>query len=104
MNYQGSQSKIKTLEQSSYKEVYTDKNKLYKKDIKSKSTYYHIRFKLYENKIHHLLEISQKWYYNQYFPDNITNGKKIWRGIKQIVHFKPNTNKKLVKIMHGQQQ
>ena len=46
-----------------------------------------------------MLKISKKRYYNQYFLDNITDGKKIWKGIKQIVHFKPNTNQKFVKIM-----
>ena len=56
-------------------------------------------FKLYRNKVNHLLKISKKRYYNQYFLDNITDGKKIWKGIKQIVHFKPNTNQKFVKIM-----
>ena len=80
------------------------KNNLYKKYIKSKSTYYHIRFKLYRNKINHLLKISKKQYYNQYFHDNITDGKKIWKGIKQIVQFKPNTNQKLVKVMDNNEE
>ena len=78
------------------------KNNLYKKYIKSKSTHYHIRFKLYRNKINHLLKMSKKRYHNRYFLDNITDGKKIWKGIKQIVHFKPNTNKKTCKD-YGQQ-
>ena len=48
--------------------------------------------------------MSKKRYYNQYFLDNITDGKKIWKGIKQIVHFKPNTNQKLVKIMDNNEE
>ena len=30
-------------------------------------------------------------YYNEYFLTNSKNSKKIWNGIKQIVHFKPKT-------------
>ena len=51
-----------------------------------------------------MLKISKKRYYNQYLLDNITDGKKIWKGIKQIVQFKPNTNQKLVKIMDNKEE
>ena len=77
------------------------KNNLYKKFIKTKSIYYHTRFKLYRNKLNHLLKISKKQYYNQYFFDNISDGKKIWKGIKQIIHFKPTTSQKFIKIVEN---
>ena len=48
--------------------------------------------------------MSKKRYYNRYFLDNTTDGKKIWKGIKQIVHFKPNINQKLVKIMDNNEE
>ena len=51
-----------------------------------------------------MLKISKKQCYNQYFHDNITDGKKIWKGIKQIVQFKPNTNQKLVKVMDNNEE
>lgn len=51
-----------------------------------------------------MLEISKKRYCNQYFLDNITDGKKIWKAIKEIVHFEPNTNQKLVKIMDNNEE
>lgn len=51
-----------------------------------------------------MLKISKKPYYNQYFLDNIADGKKIWKGIKQIVHFRPNTNQKLVNIMNNNEE
>ena len=51
--------------------------------------------------INHLLKISKKRYYKQYLLDNITDGKKLWKGIKQIVQFKPNTNKKRVSSLHS---
>ena len=52
------------------------KNNLYKKFSKSKSIYYHSKFKVYRNKLNHLLRISKMQYYNQYFYDNISDGKK----------------------------
>ena len=75
------------------------KNRLYKKYLKSKSIYYHAKFKYYRNKINHLLKISKRQYYNEYFLENRNDSKRIWNGIKQIIHFKPKTNQKVVKIV-----
>lgn len=77
------------------------KNNLYRKFLKTKSIYYQTRFKLYRNKLNHLLKISKKQYYNQYFFDNICDGNKMWKDIKQIIHFKPNTSQKLIKIVEN---
>ena len=52
------------------------KNNLYKKYLKTKSTYYHIKFKCYRNKINHLLKISKRQYYNSYFLENIMIAKE----------------------------
>ena len=46
------------------------KNDLYKKFIKTKSQYYHLKFKTYRNKINHLLKISKRKYYHDYFCKN----------------------------------
>ena len=81
-----------------------DKNNLYKKFLKSKSIYYHSKFKVYGNKLNHLLRISKIQYYNQYFYDNISDGKKIWKGIKQIIHFKPTTSLSLIKIVNNNKE
>jgi hypothetical protein len=75
------------------------KNNLYKKYLKTKSTYYHIKFKCYRNKINHLLKISKRQYYNSYFLENINDSKIIWSGIKEIIHFKPKTNQKTIQIV-----
>ena len=75
------------------------KNNYYKKYLKTKSTYYHTKFKLYRNKLNHLLKISKKQYYNEYFFQNIKDGKRIWKGIKQIVKIKPQTSQRLIKIV-----
>ena len=52
------------------------KNNLYKKFLKSKSLYTHAKFKLYRNKLNHLLKISERKYYNNYVFENINNSKK----------------------------
>ena len=74
------------------------KNKLYKKYLKTKSCYFHSKFKLYRNKLNHLLKLSKLQYYNNYFLNNVKDSKKIWNGIKQIIHFKPSTNQRTIKI------
>ena len=74
------------------------KNNLYKKFLKSKSSYYHCKFKMYRNKLNHLLKISKKKYYNSYFLQNANNTKRIWNGIKEIVHFKNKISHNITKI------
>ena len=61
------------------------KNKIYNKFIKTRSLYYQNKFKLYRNKLNHLIRISKIDYYNKYFNSNRTHLKNIWRGIKQII-------------------
>ena len=79
------------------KSIYV-KNNLYKQFIKTRSTYIHTKFKLYRNKLNHLLKISKKEYYNSHFFDNIHDSKKIWKGVKQIVNFKPPTSAKHIEL------
>ena len=81
------------------KSIYV-KNNLYKKFIKTRSTYIHSKFKLYRNKLNHLLKIAKKEYYmyNNYFFDNINGCKRIWKGVKQIVNYKPPTSAKHIKL------
>ena len=64
------------------------KNRLFKKFVKTKSTYYHLKFKFYRNKINHLIRISKKQYYNNFFKKNATSSKQVWRGIKEIINVK----------------
>ena len=66
----------------------TINNKLYKSYIKTRNKYYHSKFKYYRNKIKHLLLISKKSYYNNYFLNNSKNIKGTWFGIKQLVTLK----------------
>ena len=75
------------------------KNNFYKKFLKTKSSYYHSKFKYYRNKINHLLKLSKRKYYNQYFLENSNDIKRVWNGIKQIIHCKPKASQKAVKII-----
>lgn len=81
-----------------------NKNNIYKKYIKSKSTYYHAKFKLYRNKLNRLLKISKKQYYNSYFLHCASDGKKIWKGVKQIVHCKKTVNQRAIKIVENERE
>ena len=51
-----------------------------------------------------LLRISKKEYYNKYFFENISDSKKVWKRIKQIVHFKSQTNIKNIKLKIGEKE
>ena len=64
------------------------KNKLYKKFLKTRSSYYQSKFKYCINKLNHLIKISRKQYYNEYFSSCQGNPKKLWTGIKRIVNHK----------------
>ena len=54
--------------------------------------YNYNKFKHYGNKINHLIKISKRKYYHDYYLTHSKDNKKIWNGIKQIIRFKPKTN------------
>ena len=74
------------------------KNSLYKRYLKTKSLHYYIKFKHYRNKLNHLLKLSKRQYYNNYFLKNVNDSTRVWSGIKQIIHFKPPISQRTVKI------
>ena len=61
------------------------KNKLYKLYMNSKNAFYFSKYKFYRNKIKHLILLSKKSYYSNYFQNNSNNIKKTWQGIKQLM-------------------
>ena len=67
------------------------KNSLLKKYLKNKSNDIYLKYKKYRNKLKHLINISKKRYYNDYFSTNMKDTKSIWKGIKQIVTPKSST-------------
>jgi hypothetical protein len=46
--------------------------------------------------LNHLLKLSKRQYYNKYFLDNKHNSKTLWKVIKQIVHFKPQSSQEII--------
>ena len=54
-----------------------------------KSPYYHTKFKVSRNKINHPIKISKRHYFNDCFSIHLNNGKRIWKGIKQIMQSTP---------------
>ena len=75
------------------------KNKLFKKFLRTKSPYYHAKFKHYRNILNHILRISRKQYYNEYFSININDSKRVWNKIKQKVCLKSKSKQILTKIV-----
>ena len=53
---------------------------------------------MYRNKLNHLLKISKKQYYNDFFRDCNKDGKKIWKGIREIVRCKLSANERTITI------
>ena len=75
------------------------KNGLLKKFLKTKSIYYHTKFKIYRKKLNHLIKLAKRNYYNKFFSGHVNNGKWIWYGIKQIVQVKTHVNQHVNKIV-----
>ena len=71
------------------------KNKLYKKFLKTKSSYYQTKFKVYRNKLNHLIKISKRKYYNDYFSIHLNDGK----GIKQIIRTTSQERQAISKVV-----
>ena len=40
---------------------------------------------MYRNKLNHLIKISERNCCNDYFSIHLNDGKRIWKGIKQII-------------------
>ena len=62
------------------------KNKLYASDDR-------VKYKMYRNRICSLTRISKQQYYTKFFNDNLTNMKKTWEGIKNILACKSKNSK-----------
>ena len=70
----------------------TKKDILYRKFLRSKSSFWHHRYKIYRNRIKKLIFFSKKRYYANYFVKFEKNSKKIWSGIGSIINKKSKKN------------
>ena len=70
-----------------------------RKSIKIKNSLFHsnfnAKFRLYRNKIITLIRLSKKQYFHNYFQSNISNMKKTWAGINEVIN---RGRKKMKKI------
>ena len=62
------------------------KNNLYHKFMRKKEVDLYNKYKVYRNKITHLIRHSKKNYYLDYFNKFKTNMKKLWQGIKELIN------------------
>ena len=67
----------------------SNKNRIYRHYLKTRTCYSHTKFKRYRNKLNHLLKLSKINYYKAYFVINKAKTKEIWKGIKQLICLKP---------------
>ena len=56
------------------------------------------RYKLYRNKISMLTRISKKTFFHKYFEENLTNIKKTWEGINDLLGRKQNVRKNITSL------
>ena len=55
-------------------------------------------YKTYRNKISTLTRLSKQQYYSQFFNDNLTNMKKTWEGINNVLARKLKNTKPITSI------
>ena len=67
----------------------SNKNRIYRHYLKTRTCYSHTKFKRYRSKLNHLLKLSKINYYKAYFVINKAKTKEIWKGIKQLICLKP---------------
>ena len=48
--------------------------------------------------------LSKKQYYNSYFKGSIHDTNNMWKGIKQIINFKPQLSNKFVQSFENNQE
>jgi len=75
------------------------RNKLFEQYVSTSSVHYHTSFKLYRNEISHLLKVSESNYYNNYFHVNRSDCKKVWKGIRHVVHPKSRSGSTATKLL-----
>ena len=50
------------------------------------------KYKFYRNKINHLIRISKRRYYHDYFDINLTNMKQTWEALNNLLNRKTKTS------------
>ena len=78
------------------------RSKLHSRYLRAKDTerneLLYNRFKVYRNMIVTLIRKSKNNYFSKYFSDNVKNLRETWKGNKNIIQLKSNTNSLLTCI------
>ena len=68
------------------------RDKLFKQfKVSNSSTTFKV-YKQFRNRVVNEIRQSKKYYYQQYFHENKSNMKLLWKGIKDIISLKPNSS------------
>ena len=73
------------MDRKSLRKSIAIKTKLFHAYFKTKNHSHHSQFKMYRNKLKHLIAKSKKQYFCKYFSDNLNNMKNTLKGIKQLI-------------------
>ena len=68
--------------------IINNKNKIYAKYARTKSTFWYEKYKVINKQVRSLLFSAKKDYYNNYFTSHMNNLCKIWSGINELTHVK----------------
>ena len=78
-----------------------EKDKLYKRFIKTKRNDIIHNVNQLKNEITSLIRRKKKEYYNKYFSEHKCNLKKVWAGIKEIISINPKKSNCPTRILHN---
>ena len=72
-----------------------------KKFMKTKDKKHYAKYKIYRDKINHLIRASKNLYYKNYFTQYKKNSKKIWDGINNILITKQKSTNSKINIIEN---
>ena len=76
------------------------KNKLYKRFIKYPNKKHETKYKLYKNKLNHIIRIAKKNYFSKRVEESKHNMKKTWEVINELIRKKRNKPQLPTSFLH----
>jgi hypothetical protein len=81
------------------KNAIKQKHRLYNKLIRSPTVSKIADYKLYKNKLNHLIRIAERKYYHDLLTENRNNLRKSWQAINEVINCKRTAKKKIDSIL-----
>ena len=78
------------------------RNNYYSKFLRTKDSLWYHGYKMYRDKINHLIRRSKRNYYRKYFEKFRLNSKKTWTGIKEIINKTRNVSSHINLKINGE--